>query len=83
MLTSLRCTACTPTLRLPAWLRCTAGEGEEGGSEEEGSEEEEEKGRELDPEAAARVRAEVQRLLEEYYKLNYEDVVGGVPTRFR
>jgi protein KRI1 len=80
----LRRTARTPTLRLLAWLRCTAGEGEEGGSEEEGSEEEEEgEGRELDPEAAARVRAEVQRLLEEYYKLNYEDVVGGVPTRFR
>ncbi|KAL4445294.1 hypothetical protein ABPG77_011119 [Micractinium sp. CCAP 211/92] len=36
-----------------------------------------------DPEAAARARAEVQRLLEEYFKLDYEDVVGGIPTRFR
>lgn len=79
LLTSMRRTARTPTLRLPAWPRCAAGEGEEEGSEED----EEEEGRELDPEAAARVRAEVQRLLEEYYKLNYEDVVGGVPTRFR
>lgn len=26
---------------------------------------------------------QVQRLLEEYYKLDYEDVVGGVRTRFR
>jgi hypothetical protein len=28
-------------------------------------------------------RAEVQRLLEEYYKLDYEDYVGGIKTRFR
>ena len=38
---------------------------------------------EQDPEAAAHARAEVQRLLEEYFKLDYEDVVGGIPTRFR
>ena len=25
----------------------------------------------------------MQRLLEQYFKLDYEDVVGGVPTRFR
>ena len=31
----------------------------------------------------AKERAEVQRLLEEYYKLDYEDYVGGVKTRFR
>lgn len=42
-----------------------------------------EEGGGADPEAAAKARAEVQRLLEEYYKLDYEDVVGGVPTRFR
>lgn len=33
---------------------------------------------------AARVRDEMHRMLEEYYKLDYEDVVGGdIKTRFR
>ncbi|GIL71939.1 hypothetical protein Vretimale_611 [Volvox reticuliferus] len=36
-----------------------------------------------DSEAAAQQRAELQRLLEEYYKLDYEDNVGGIKTRFR
>ncbi|KXZ47073.1 hypothetical protein GPECTOR_38g310 [Gonium pectorale] len=36
-----------------------------------------------DAEALARQRAELQRLLEEYYKLDYEDNVGGIKTRFR
>ncbi|KAL6780210.1 hypothetical protein ACKKBF_B14020 [Auxenochlorella protothecoides x Auxenochlorella symbiontica] len=31
----------------------------------------------------AAARAEVKRLLEEYYKLDYEGVAGGVRTRFR
>ena len=34
-------------------------------------------------EDVARTRAEMQQLLEEYYKLDYEDHVGGVYTRFR
>ncbi len=34
-------------------------------------------------EHVARSRADVQKLLEEYYKLDYEDHVGGVYTRFR
>lgn len=34
-------------------------------------------------EDVARSRAEMQKLLEEYYKLDYEDHVGGVYTRFR
>ena len=25
----------------------------------------------------------VQQLIDEYFKLDYEDVVGGIPTRFR
>ena len=33
--------------------------------------------------SASRSREDILRLLEEYYKLEYEDVVGGVPTRFR
>lgn len=36
-----------------------------------------------DPEVVARQRADLQRLLEEYYKLDYEDNIGGVKTRFR
>lgn len=31
----------------------------------------------------AEKRAEVQKLLEEYYALDYEDTVGGLRTRFR
>ncbi|KAL4428120.1 hypothetical protein ABPG75_002209 [Micractinium tetrahymenae] len=57
-------------------------EGQEEGGEGEGGEGDGEGGG-ADPEAAARARAEVQRLLEEYFKLDYEDVVGGIPTRFR
>jgi protein KRI1 len=60
------------------------GEEGEGGEaeeeeEEEGGEDEEEAG----GAAAAAARAEVSRLLEEYHRLDYEDHVGGVPTRFR
>ena len=58
-------------------------EDEDEEEEEEGDEEGEEEEEGGDPEAAARARSEVQRLLEEYYRLNYEDVVGGIPTRFR
>ncbi len=36
-----------------------------------------------DPEVLARQRAELQRLLEDYYKLDYEDDVAGIKTRFR
>lgn len=32
---------------------------------------------------AAAAREDVKRLIEEYHKLDYEDYVGGVPTRFR
>lgn len=34
----------------------------------------------MDPEAA---KEDVKKLLDEYYKLDYEDYVGGVPTRFK
>lgn len=34
----------------------------------------------IDPEAA---KEDVKKLLDEYYKLDYEDYVGGVPTRFK
>lgn len=34
-------------------------------------------------EGAAAARADVKRLLEEYHRLDYEDHVGGIPTRFR
>jgi hypothetical protein len=58
------------------------GEGEE--AEEEAEQEGDgQAGAAADPEAAAATRAEMQRLLEEYYRLDYEDVVGGIPTRFR
>ncbi|PSC75398.1 KRI1-like protein [Micractinium conductrix] len=69
--------------RLAAQRREEAAAGGEEDKEDEEDEEDEEDGAAADPEAAARARAEVQRLLEEYYKLDYEDVVGGVPTRFR
>jgi protein KRI1 len=58
-------------------------EAEEEGEEEGEEEEVDEEAAGRDPEAAAAARAEVQRLLEEYFKLDYEDVVGGIPTRFR
>jgi hypothetical protein len=59
------------------------GEEEEDGAEEEEEEEEAEEAGGTGAAAAAATRAEVQRLLEEYYKLDYEDVVAGMPTRFR
>lgn len=34
-------------------------------------------------EGAAAARSDLKRLLEEYHKLDYEDHVGGIPTRFR
>lgn len=37
----------------------------------------------MDAAALAEKRAEVQKLLEEYYALDYEDTVGGLRTRFR
>eukprot|EP00887_Chlorella_sp_A99_P002553 scaffold6.g2553.t1 len=58
-------------------------EEEEGSGEEEGEEEEEGGGEGGGAAAAAAARAEVQRLLEEYYKLDYEGTAGGMPTRFR
>lgn len=33
--------------------------------------------------AAAEQRGQLQRLLEDYYKLDYEDMIGDVPCRFR
>jgi protein KRI1 len=39
---------------------------------------------EQDPSAGATAaRSDIKRLLEEYHKLDYEDHVGGIPTRFR
>jgi hypothetical protein len=35
------------------------------------------------PKAVAAQRAELQRLLEAYYALDYEDEVAGLKTRFR
>lgn len=35
------------------------------------------------PGGEGRSRDDVLKLLEEYYKLDYEDVVAGIPTRFR
>ncbi|KAG7672609.1 hypothetical protein Ndes2526B_g08865 [Nannochloris sp. 'desiccata'] len=32
---------------------------------------------------ATAARSDIKRLLEEYHKLDYEDHVGGIPTRFR
>ena len=37
----------------------------------------------MDAAALAEKRAEVQKLLEEYYALDYEDTVGGLRTRCR
>ncbi len=57
------------------------GEAEEGDGEEG-----REKGGPAGEKASARLarqRAEVQKLLEEYYKLDYEDNIGGLKTRFR
>lgn len=36
-----------------------------------------------DDAAAVAVREELQKLVQEYHKLDYEDHVGGIPTRFR
>ena len=55
-----------------------AGEGEEGSGEEEGEEEKAER-----QAALAAGRSDLQRLLEEYYKLDYEDNIGGIPCRFK
>ncbi|GAB4820679.1 hypothetical protein N2152v2_007725 [Parachlorella kessleri] len=59
------------------------GEGEEDEEEEEEGEGGGARGPAKTAEQLAKERAEVQRLLEEYYKLDYEDYVGGVKTRFR
>ena len=37
----------------------------------------------MNAKGTSRDTQEVQRLLEEYNKLNYEDIVAGMPTRFR
>jgi len=49
-----------------------------GGGEEEGVEE-----GEREAAVAAAQRAALQRLVEEYYKLDYEDNIGGLACRFR
>jgi protein KRI1 len=59
------------------------GSGSEDGQEEGGDEEDEAGG---DPEAAAaraEHRSQLQRKLEEYYKLDCEDNIGGIPCRFK
>lgn len=57
------------------------GEGTSGADDEPGSEEEDE---EKATEMAAEQREKMRNMLEEYYKLDYEDVVGGdIKTRFR
>ncbi|KAF6256564.1 KRI1-like family C-terminal-domain-containing protein [Scenedesmus sp. NREL 46B-D3] len=61
------------------------GSGEEG-SGEEGSREEEGDGKGSKAERAAKhaeQRGQLQRLLEDYYKLDYEDNIGGLACRFK
>lgn len=36
-----------------------------------------------DPDAKEEAKEDVKKLLDEYFKLDYEDYVGGIPTRFR
>jgi protein KRI1 len=49
----------------------------------EGDEEEGEEGKAKRQEALTAGRSDLQRLLEEYYKLDYEDNIGGIPCRFK
>jgi hypothetical protein len=54
-------------------------DGKEGSDGSEGGGE----GSEAEKAAAAAQRAALQRLVEEYYKLDYEDNIGGLQCRFR